>query len=136
VSKDEPEFAGGGNAGGRILSFRIEADGTLAPQRVGRMQDLAPPTRPRGCLQRPDGFKLGPDGNYYIAQNGSGRDAGGERREKASAHHWRADALRDQCEFRRRRCGPLYITGVFDPWKAPFPAPSTVGRSSCGLQNL
>ena len=38
-----------------------------------RMQDLATPAPTEDAYNGPDGLKLGPDGNYYIAQNGSGR---------------------------------------------------------------
>jgi sugar lactone lactonase YvrE len=59
---------------GRILSFPIEADGSLGVRRVwARLRDLAPPTPNEDAFNGPDGLKLGPDGNYYIAQNGSGR---------------------------------------------------------------
>jgi len=58
----------------RILSFPIGTDGTLGPRTVWvRLQDLAAPTPHEDAYNGPDGVKLGPDGNYYIAQNGSGR---------------------------------------------------------------
>jgi len=38
-----------------------------------RLQDLAPPTPHEDACNGPDGVKFGSDGNYYIAQNGSGR---------------------------------------------------------------
>src|SRR5437660_11265179 len=59
---------------GRVLSFPIGANGTLGPRVVwARLQDLAPPTPHEDAYNGPDGVKLGSDGNYYIAQNGSGR---------------------------------------------------------------
>src|SRR5207248_9928916 len=58
----------------RILSFPIQADGTLGPRVVwARLQDLAPATPHEDAYNGPNGFELGSDGNYYIAQNGSGR---------------------------------------------------------------
>ena len=59
---------------GRILSFPIQADGSFGPRVVwARLQDLAPATPDEDAYNGPDGIKLGSDGNYYIAQNGSGR---------------------------------------------------------------
>ncbi len=78
--------------------------------------------RSRGCLQwsrRPQaraGRQL-----LHRAQR-LGPRAGGECGQEIGAHHQGRDALRDQHEFRRRRApATLYITGVFDPNKAPFP---------------
>jgi len=74
VSKDGRHLLVAEGLAARILSFPIEAGGTLGPRRVwARLRDLAPPTPNEDAYNGPDGFKLGPDGNYYIAQNGSGR---------------------------------------------------------------
>src|SRR5260221_2240584 len=74
LSKDGKNLLVSDMLAGRILSFPAKADGTLGPRAVSaRLQDLAPPTAHEDAYNGPDGFKLGPDGNYYIAQNGSGR---------------------------------------------------------------
>jgi gluconolactonase len=74
LSKDGKNLLVSEMLAGRILSFPVEPDGALGPRTVwARMQDLAAPTPHEDAYNGPDGFKLGPDGNYYIAQNGSGR---------------------------------------------------------------
>jgi len=74
LSKDGKHLLVAEGLAGRILSFPIAADGSLGPRSVwARLRDLAPPTANEDAFNGPDGFKLGPDGNYYIAQNGSGR---------------------------------------------------------------
>ena len=79
---------------GRVLSFPIEADGKLGSRTVwARLEDLAPPTPNEDAYNGPDGVKLGPDGNYYIAQNGSGRRTGSERGKAPCAHDRCADAV-------------------------------------------
>jgi len=74
LSKDGRHLLVAEGLAGRILSFPIEPDGGLGVRRVwARLRDLAPPLPTEDALDGPDGFKLGPDGNYYIAENGSGR---------------------------------------------------------------
>jgi len=121
LSKDGKNLLVAEMLAGRILSFPIGADGTLGPRTVwARMQDLAAPTPNADAYNGPDGLKLGPDGNYYIAQNGSGRVLVVNEARKlvriitvptpyVTNMNFGADA------------GTVYITGVFDPWKAPFP---------------
>ncbi len=74
LSKDGTHLLVAEGLAGRILSFPVEADGRLGVRSVwARLRDLAPPTPNEDAFNGPDGLKLGPDGNYYIAQNGSGR---------------------------------------------------------------
>jgi gluconolactonase len=107
---------------GRILSFPIKPDGTLGPRSVwARMQDLAPPTAHEDAYNGPDGFKLGPDGNYYIAQNGSGRVLVVDDARKLVRIIRVPTPYVTNMNFGARGADTVYITGVFDPWKAPFP---------------
>ncbi len=63
LSKDGKSLLVAEMLAGRILSFPVEAGGTLGPRTVwARMQDLAPPTPHEDAYNGPDGFKLGPDG--------------------------------------------------------------------------
>ena len=106
---------------GRILSFPIRQDGSLGTRSVwARLQDIAPPTPNADAYNGPDGLKLGPDGHYYIAQNGSGRVLVVD--EQARLLHTITVltpyvtnvGFADNAET-------VYITGVFDPWKTPYP---------------
>jgi gluconolactonase len=107
---------------GRILSFPIQADGSLGPRSVwARLQDLAPPTAHEDAYNGPDGFKLGPDGNYYIAQNGSGRVLVVDDHKKLVRVITVPTPYVTNVNFGADGADTLYITGVFDPWKAPFP---------------
>jgi sugar lactone lactonase YvrE len=107
----------------RILSFQVEPGGALGLRRVwARLQDLAPPTPHEDAYNGPDGVKLGPDGNYYIAQNGSGRVLviSGQRKLvriiKVGTRNVTNIAF-----------GPpggglvVYITGTFNQWVPPYP---------------
>jgi gluconolactonase len=105
---------------GRILSFPIEADGTLGSRTVwARLQDLATPTPHEDAYNGPDGLKLGPDGNYYIAQNGSGRVlvVNGERKLIRIINV--PTPYVTNIAFGPH--GSVFITGAFDQWKPPFP---------------
>jgi aryl-alcohol dehydrogenase-like predicted oxidoreductase len=74
VSRDKKDLLVAEMLAGRILAFPILPDGGLGPRRVwARLQDIAAPTPHADAYNGPDGLKLGPDGNYYVAQNGSGR---------------------------------------------------------------
>jgi gluconolactonase len=107
---------------GRILSFPVKADGTLGPRTVwARMQDLAPPTPHEDAYNGPDGLKLGPDGNYYIAQNGSGRVLVVNDAKKRVRIITVPTPYVTNVNFGADGTATVYITGVFDPWKAPFP---------------
>lgn len=107
----------------RILSFPVEANGTLGPRRVwARLQDLAAPTPHESAYNGPDGLKLGPDGNYYIAQNGSGRVLVVSPKKKLV----RIITVKTR-NVTNMAFGPwhkafaVYITGVFNQWKPPYP---------------
>jgi len=107
---------------GRILSFQVLPGGTLGPRTVwARLQDLAPPTAGADAYNGPDGFKLGPDGNYYIAQNGSGRVLVVDDEKKLVRIITVPTPYVTNVNFGATGAATLYITGVFDPWKAPFP---------------
>lgn len=107
---------------GRILSFPVNDDGTLGPRSVwARLQDLAPPTAGADGYNGPDGLKLGPDGNYYIAQNGSGRVLVVDAEKQLVRIVTVPTPYVTNMNFGAEGTDTLYITGVFDPWKAPFP---------------
>lgn len=106
---------------GRILVFPLGANGTLGRRSVwARLQDLAPPTPSQGPYNGPDGLKLGPDGNYYIAQNGSGRVL------EVSADKQLVRAIDvptpfvTNLAFGAAGTGTVFITGAFDQWQAPY----------------
>ncbi|MGO8855104.1 MAG: SMP-30/gluconolactonase/LRE family protein [Steroidobacteraceae bacterium] len=107
---------------GRILSFPIQANGTLGPRVVwARLQDLAPPTPHEDAYNGPDGLKLGPDGNYYIAQNGSGRVLVVDEEKKLLRLIDVPTPYVTNVAFGPTGADTLYITGAFDQWKPPFP---------------
>jgi gluconolactonase len=107
---------------GRILSFPIQANRTLGPRVVwARLQDLAPPTPQEDAYNGPDGLKLGSDGNYYIAQNGSGRVLVVNEQKKLVRMINVPTPYVTNVGFGPTGPDTLYITGAFDPWKPPFP---------------
>jgi sugar lactone lactonase YvrE len=122
LSKDGKSLLVSEMLAGRILSFPVKTDGTLGPRSVwARVQDLAPPTPHEDAYNGPDGFKLGPDGNYYIAQNGSGRVLVVSDDKKLVRIITVPTPYVTNMNFGADGAGTVYITGVFDPWKAPFP---------------
>jgi sugar lactone lactonase YvrE len=122
LSKDGKSLLVAEMLAGRILSFPVKADGTLGPRTVwARMQDLAPPTAHADAYNGPDGLKLGPDGNYYIAQNGSGRVLVVNDAKKLVRIITVPTPYVTNVNFGADGTASVYITGVFDPWKAPFP---------------
>jgi sugar lactone lactonase YvrE len=122
LSKDGKQLLVAEMLAGRILSFPVKADGTLGPRTVwARLQDLAPPTSHEDAFNGPDGLKLGPDGNYYIAQNGSGRVLVVSDGKKLVRTITVPTPYVTNVNFGADGANTLYITGVFDPWKAPFP---------------
>jgi gluconolactonase len=106
---------------GRILSFPVAGDGTLGPRSVwARLQDLTPQTPSQGPYTGPDGLKLGPDGNYYIAQNGSGQVlVVGEDRKLVRSIVVPTPFVTNLA-FAAAGTGTVYVTGTFDQWKAPY----------------
>jgi gluconolactonase len=103
---------------GRILEFPIGRLGALGPRRVwARLADLAPPTPGTDAYNGPDGFKLGPDGNYYIAQNGSGRVL------VVTGDGKLVRSIEVPTPFVTNLAfgsGAVFITGSFEQWKAPY----------------
>jgi gluconolactonase len=107
---------------GRVLSFPIGADGTLGPRTVwARLRDLAPPRQPEDPYHGPDGLKLGPDGCYYIAENGGGRVLVINEDRKLVRTIDVATPYVTNIAFGADVAGTVYVTGAFEQWKAPFP---------------
>jgi len=102
----------------RLVSFQIGADGALGGLALwARLQDLAPPTGNVDAYNGPDGLKLGPDGNYYIAQNGSGRVLVVRRDKKVVRVITVPTRFVTNVAFGRNA---VFITGAFEQWKPPF----------------
>ncbi len=107
---------------GRVLAFPVNPDGSLGQRRVwARLQDLAPQVPDADGYNGPDGIKLGTDGHYYIAQNGSGRVLVAT----ADAQLVRTIELPERfvsnIAFGADGVASLYITAVSDQWQAPYP---------------
>ncbi len=121
LSKDGQHLLVAEMLAGRILSFPVSADGTLGNRRVwARLRDLAPATPKEDAYNGPDGLKLGPDGNYYIAQNGSGRVLVVDELKKLVRIVTVPTPYVTNVAFGADGAKTLYITGVFDQWKAPY----------------
>jgi sugar lactone lactonase YvrE len=106
---------------GRILIFAIGADGRLGPRSVwARLRDLAPPTPAEDAYNGPDGLKLGPDGNYYIAQNGSGRVLVVSEGKSLVRTIDVPTPFVTNLAFGAAGSGTVFVTGVFDEWRAPY----------------
>jgi len=107
---------------GRILSFPIQADGSFGPRVVwARLQDLAPATPDEDAYNGPDGIKLGSDGNYYIAQNGSGRVLVVSEQKQLVRIISVPTPYVTNVGFGPSGADTVYITGAFEQWKPPFP---------------
>lgn len=107
---------------GRVLSFTIERDGKLGSRRVwARLEDLAPPTPNEDAYNGPDGVKLGPDGNYYIAQNGSGRVLVVSEEKRLVRAIDVPTPYVTNVAFGPDGANVVFVTGAFEQWKAPFP---------------
>ena len=122
VSRDGRSLLVAEMLAGRILSFSLASDGTLGVRTVwARLRDIAPPTAAEDAYNGPDGFKLGPDGNYYIAQNGSGRVlVVGEDKKLVRSIEVPTPFVTNMA-FGAAGSGTVFITGAFDQWKAPYP---------------
>jgi gluconolactonase len=122
LAKDQQHLLVAEMLAGRILSFVIGADGTLGMRTVwARLEDLAPPTPHEDAYNGPDGLKLGPDGNYYIAQNGSGRVlVVGEDRKLVRTIDVPTPYVTNMA-FGSDGADTVFITGAFEQWKPPFP---------------
>lgn len=122
LSKDGKRLLVAEMLAGRILAFEVNGDGGLGARTVwARLQDLAPPTAHEDAYNGPDGLKLGPDGNYYIAQNGSGRVLVVNEQRRLLRLIKVPTPYVTNMNFGADGAATLYITGVFDPNKAPFP---------------
>ena len=107
---------------GRILSFPIGPDGKLGARSVwARLQDLAPPTPNEDAYNGPDGLKLGADGNYYIAHNGSGRVLVVNEDRKLVRTLIVPTPYVTNIAFGPTGSGTIFITGAFEQWKPPYP---------------
>ena len=107
---------------GRILSFPIGRDGKLGARSVwARLQDLAPPTPNEDAYNGPDGLKLGADGNYYIAQNGSGRVLVVNEDRKLVRTLVVPTPYVTNIAFGPAGSGTIFITGAFEQWQPPYP---------------
>ena len=121
VSRDGKTLLVAEDLAGRILAFTIRADGTLGARSVwARLRDLAPPTLHDDAYNGPDGLKLGPDGNYYIAQNGSGRVLVVSESRKLVKMISVPTRYVTNVNFGGDGAHSLFITGVFDASKAPY----------------
>ncbi len=106
----------------RILSFPVQTDGTLGPRTVwARLQDLAAPTPNEDAYNGPDGIKVGSDGNYYIAQNGSGRVLVVTEERKLVRTIDVPTPYVTNVGFGPSGADTVYVTGAFEQWKPPFP---------------
>ena len=122
LSKDQQHLLVAEMLAGRILSFPLGADGKLGPRTVwARLQDLAPPTPNEDAYNGPDGVKLGPDGNYYIAQNGSGRVLVVNEDKKLVRTINVATPFVTNMAFGPNGADTVFVTGAFEQWKAPYP---------------
>jgi gluconolactonase len=121
LSKDGKNLLVAEDLAGRILSFPIRGDGTLGPRSVwARLVDLAKPTPHADAYNGPDGLKLGPDGNYYIAQNGSGRVLVVDDERKLVRMIKVPTRYVTNVNF-GADAATLFITGVFEQFKQPYP---------------
>jgi gluconolactonase len=122
VSRDRRQLLVAEMLAGRVLSFPIQAHGMLGARSVwARLQDLAPPTPHMDAYNGPDGLKLGPDGNYYIAQNGSGRLlVVNEDRKLVRMISVPAPFVTNMA-FDPQHGNVVFVTGAFEQWKPPFP---------------
>jgi gluconolactonase len=122
VTKDGQHLLVAEMLAGRILSFPIAADGTLGARTVwARLQDLAPPTPGADAYNGPDGLKLGPDGNYYIAQNGSGRLLVVSDDRKLVRTISVPTPYVTNVAFGPSGADVVFVTGAFEQWRPPFP---------------
>ncbi len=122
VSADGRHLLVAEDLAGRILDFPIDPGGTLGLRSVwARLRDLAAPTAHEDAYNGPDGLKLGPDGNYYIAQNGSGRVLVVSERKVLVRTIEVPTPYVTNVNFGDGGSHAVYLTGVFDPWKPPFP---------------
>ncbi|HEY6926821.1 MAG TPA: SMP-30/gluconolactonase/LRE family protein [Steroidobacteraceae bacterium] len=105
----------------RVLSFPIEQTGTLGPRTVWvRLQDLAPPTAHEDAYNGPDGLKLGLDGHYYIAQNGSARLLVVDEDRKLVRTITVPTPYVTNVAFDPNQPDIVFVTGAFEQWQPPY----------------
>ena len=122
LTKDQQHLLVAEMLAGRVLDFPIGADGKLGPRTVwARLQDLAPPTPHEDAYNGPDGIKFGSDGNYYIAQNGSGRVLVVTGDKKLVRTIDVPTPYVTNIAFGPDGASTVFITGAFEQWKPPFP---------------
>jgi gluconolactonase len=93
----------------------------LGPRTVwARLQDLATPTPHEDAYNGPDGLKLGLDGNYYIAQNGSGRVLVVDADRKLVRVIIVPTPYVTNVSFDPHRPNVAFITGAFEQWQPPY----------------
>jgi len=104
------------------IDSEVAADGTLGLRTVwARLQDLGPPTPHEDAYNGPDGLKVGPDGNYYIAQNGSGRVLVVSEDRKLVRMIEVPTPYVTNMAFGAAGADTVFVTGAFDQWKPPYP---------------
>ena len=123
LSKDGRHLLVAEMLAGRVLSFPVKPDGSLGLRTVwARLQDLAPPTAHEDGYNGPDGLKLGPDGNYYITQNGSGRVlVVSEDRKLVRMIDVATPNVTNVAFGPSGDAFAVFITGTFNQWKPPYP---------------
>jgi len=99
----------------RVISFRIEADGSLSDRRLFlRMGETG-----EAANAYPDGIKLGPDGNFYIGEFSAGRilvvDPSGSLLRVIEVPSASAPNLAFSQDGRT-----IYVTAVDEPAMAPY----------------
>jgi sugar lactone lactonase YvrE len=122
VAKDGKHLLVAEMLAGRVLSFAIGERGALGARMVwARLRDLAPAKGIEDVYNGPDGLKLGPDDNYYIAQNGSGRVlvVGADKKLVRSIDV--PTPYVTNIAFGPAGSGTVFIVGLFDEFNAPFP---------------
>jgi len=100
---------------GRVISFKVEADGTLSDRRLFvRLTDLEEPPE-----AYPDGIKFGPEGNIYIGLYSAGRivvtDKEGKLVRKVEVPSAAAPNLAFSQDGKT-----IYVTAVDDTSVAPY----------------
>lgn len=99
----------------QIMGFPINADGSLGERSVwAKLEEISPDNTRNG----PDGLKVGPDGNVYIAQNGAGRVLVADMNKKLVRKIDFPTPSLTNMEFGPN--GSLFITGLFQN-KDPYP---------------